>query len=380
MARRRLPAFVFEFLESGAEDEISLRWNRELFRGIRFVPRTLIDTRHRHISARLLGRERPSPLIIAPTGHNGMLWRDGDLALARAAAKAGIPFTLATLSNAPIEKVAAVAGDALWMQLYVFSDPKLTRKIIQRAKHAGCEALMFTTDSNVFGMREWDRRRFRGPGKLSPRSMIDLITHPRWAVQVLLPHGPPRFENVADFFPPEARDTRSTVTRLPNLFIPNINWDTVTELRDLWPNKLIVKGILSVEDSIKAATIGCDAIVLSNHGARHMDSCISPMEILSDVTAAIRKRITVIADSGFRRGSDVVKALAFGADAVMLGRAPLYGLAAGGQQGVEHSVKLLNDEIYRVLGQLGCCSLGELTAEVVFAKSVIKRNGADAPM
>lgn len=177
-----------------------------------------------------------------------------------------------------------------------------------------------------------DRRHFRAPGRLAWRSMADIAFHPRWLFDVLLPHGVPRLENVIDFFPPDARDTRSAVTHVPNLFVPTITWESVAELRRRWPRKLVVKGILNADDARRAADAGCDGIILSNHGGRHLDSCLSPMEVLPEIAAELREGLTIIIDSGFRRGSDVVKAMALGAHAVMIGRAALYGMAAGGRR------------------------------------------------
>lgn len=365
IAERRLPGFAYEFMESGGEDEVSLAWNRDAFRSLRFVPQTLVDTSARHTRVNYFGREWPSPLIVAPTGHNNIMRRDGDLALARAAAKEGIPYTLSTLSNTRLERLPPDTKGACWMQLYVFKDKALTEDVIRRAEESGYEALVFTTDSNVFGWREWDRRHFRAPGRLTYRSLADVPLHPSWFLDVMVPGGVPRMENVIEFFPPNARDTRSAVTLVPNLFVPTITWETVAELRRRWPRKLLIKGILSAGDARRAADAGCDGIILSNHGARHLDSCLAPMELLQEVAAELRDRLTIIIDSGFRRGSDVVKAMALGAHAVMIGRAALYGLAAGGEDGVRHAIGLLNSEIHRVLGQIGCPSLAELGPDVL---------------
>jgi (S)-mandelate dehydrogenase len=360
IAKRRLPAFSLEFLESGGEDELSLGWNRDIFRNWRFVPRTLVDTSAGDISASYCGESYPSPLIIAPSGHNNIMRSNGDLHLARAAARAGIPFTLSTLANTRLEDLAKAHSGPRWMQLYVFKDKALTEDIIARAEQAGYDALVFTTDANVFGWREWDRRRFRAPGKLSYRDILDALLHPRWFWDVLVPNGVPPIANVIDFFPPNARDTKSATTIIPSLFAPTIDWTTVEQLRARWKGKLIVKGVLSLDDARNAADAGCDAVILSNHGGRHLDTCISPMEILPEVAELLRDRMSIIVDSGFRRGSDVVKAIALGAHAVMIGRAALYGLAAGAEAGVSHSLDLLNSEIKRVLGMIGCPSLSSL--------------------
>lgn len=358
MALKRLPMFAAEFMEGGGEDELSLAWNRDAFKALRFEPRMLVDTTRRHVRARLFDREVAAPLVIAPTGHANLFRRGGDMALARAAAAENIPFTLSTMSNTRIEKVAE-AGGRLWMQLYVLGDQTLREDLIKRAEDSGYEALVFTTDANTYGLREWDRRQFRAPNRLTLRSLLDVLVHPRWLFDVVVPHGMPRLVNVADHFPPEARGS-GAFAYVRKIFQPNITWDTVSELRRRWPRRLLVKGILSLEDARRAADAGCDGVILSNHGGRHLDSCLSPMEILPEVAAELGGRMTIIADSGFRRGGDVVKAIALGADAVMLGRATLYGLTAGGEAGVRHAIDILRTEIDRVLGQIGCASLADL--------------------
>lgn len=360
IAQRRVPHFAFEYVECGAEDELTLRHNRATFEALRFVPKTLVNTTARHQRATLFGRESSSPLAIAPTAMNGIQHRDGDTALARAAAAADIPFCLSTFSNVRLEKLAAGVGGRLWMQLYLLGDRAIARDIIARADQSGYEALVLTTDANVFGFREWDKRNYRGPGKLSLRNILDAARHPRWLSGVMLPRGFPRFENLADFLPPEARTARAGVAHLPRLLVPDLDWRDLEWLRAAWPRKLLVKGILDAADAQRAVELGCDGIVLSNHGGRQLDGCVSPMDVLPEVARAVGDRCTVLIDSGFRRGADVVKAVALGADAVMVGAATLYGLAAGGEAGARHAIAILQDEIDRVLGQLGCNSLDEL--------------------
>lgn len=365
VARRRVPHFAFEYVECGAEDELTLHWNRAAFESIRFKPTTLVDTRARHQRSLLFGREAAAPLIVAPTAMNGMLHRHGDMALARAAAGAGIPFCLSTFSNIRLEEVAAGADGRLWMQLYLLGDRAIARNIVDRADQAGCEALVLTTDANVFGFREWDKRNYRAPGTLTLRNMLDAARHPSWLAGVMLPSGFPRFENVLEFLPPEARSARAGVAHLPRLLVPDLSWKDVEWLRRAWPRKLLLKGILSAADAKRAAELGCDGVVLSNHGGRQLDGCISPLEVLPEVVAAVGDRCTIIVDSGFRRGADVVKAVALGASAVMIGAATLYGLAAGGQGGAAHAIGILSREIDRVLGQLGCLSLAELGPDLL---------------
>jgi (S)-mandelate dehydrogenase len=365
MARRRVPNFAFEYVEGGAEDEITLAWNRAALASRRFIPTTLIDTKARQQRTTLFGREMKSPLIIAPMGLNGMLRHRGDVALARAADAAGIPFTLSTVSNVRLEEVATEANGRLWMQLYVFKDRKIAEDIVTRAERAGYEALVFTTDANVFGLREWDRRNYRAPAKLTLRNLIDTACHPRWNWDVMVPNGAPQFANISDYLEREQRTARAGVAAIPRLFAPDITWDDVAWLRKMWPRKLIIKGILNAGDAQQAAELGCDGVVVTNHGGRQLDGCVSPIEVLPDIVKAVGDRLAVIVDSGFRRGTDVVKAIALGAHAVMIGRAALYGLAAGGEAGASHAISILTSEIDRVLGQLGCRSLAELSPRIL---------------
>jgi (S)-mandelate dehydrogenase len=359
IASRAVPNFAFEYVEGGSENERTLHWNREALDAIRFIPNTLVDTSDRHQRISLFDQESSSPLVIAPTGLNGMLRYQGDAALARAAATAGIPFTLSTVSNMRLEDVAESAGGRLWMQLYVMKDRNVAQDIISRAEKAGYEALVFTTDANVFGYREWDQRNYRAPGKLTLRNMVDTVRYPRWMLDIL-PRGVPWFDNIIDFMPPEAKSASAGVAFFPKLFAPDISWDDVAWLREAWPRKLLLKGVLSVADALRAADSGCDGIILSNHGGRQLDACVAPIEVLPDIARLVGDRLTIIVDSGFRRGGDVVKAMALGADVVMIGRATLYGLAAGGEAGVDHALQILVTEIDRTLGQLGCQTLADV--------------------
>jgi (S)-mandelate dehydrogenase len=364
IARRRIPGFAFEYVESGAEDEVTLRGNREALERLRLIPRTLVDTSRRHLRATILGGAANAPLVIAPTGLNGLLHPDGDVALARAAAKLGVPYTLSTVSTTRLEEVATRAGGRLWMQLYVVKERTLGRDIMQRAAAAGYEALVFTTDANVFGNREWDQRGYRSPGKPTLRASLDALRHPRWLWQVLLRHGMPRFRNLEPFLPPNLTPMGAS-TVIPRLFDATISWDDIAWIRDHWRGKLLLKGVLSVADAERAAALGADGIVVSNHGGRQLDYCVAPIEVLAEIRAAVGTRLAVLVDGGFRRGTDVVKALALGAEAVLLGRATLYGLTAGGAAGVERALTILTTELDRVLGQLGCNSVAELAPHFV---------------
>jgi (S)-mandelate dehydrogenase len=364
IARRRVPGFLFEYVEGGAEDEVTLRGNREALEALRFVPQTLVHTQDRHHRVTLFGRDSAAPFLIAPTGANGLLHPAADLCLARAAARLGVPFCLSTVSTMRLEDIATGAGGRLWMQLYVMQNRAIAEDIMRRADAAGYEALVFTTDANVFGSREWDRRNYRAPGKPNLHSLLDTLRHPRWLYQVVCRSGLPRLRNLESFLPPGATAVGAS-TILPQMFSATITWDDIAWIRNFWPRKLLIKGVLSVSDALRAADLGCDGIFLSNHGGRQLDSCVAPIEVLPAIAAAVGTRMTIIVDSGFRRGTDIVKALALGANAVGIGRATLYGLIAAGEPGVDRAMRILTSETDRVLGQLGCRSVSQLSPRLL---------------
>ena len=365
VAQRRVPHFVFEYVEGGAEDEATLRCNRGAFESLKLVPQTLIDTSNRSLKTEILGRPAAAPLIIAPTGLNGMLHADGDIGLARAAARLGIPFTLSTMSTTRLEDVAKQAGGRLWMQLYVMKNRAAAEDIMTRASAAGFEALVFTTDANVFGSREWDRRSYLAPGKPTLRARLDALRHPGWLRSVLMANGIPRFRNIEGFLPPGAASAVGGSTIIPKLFEATLTWDDITWIRRFWQKKLLIKGVLNVADAERAAALGCDGIILTNHGGRQLDYCVSGMDVLPEIAAAVGKRLSVLVDGGFRRGTDVIKAVSLGASAAMTGRATLYGLASNGERGVERALEILTTEMARSMGQLGMNSIADLGPHLV---------------
>lgn len=365
VAGRSLPRFALEYLEGGAEDEVTLRRNRSIFERIAFLPRTLVGVGQRDLSTELFGTRLALPLVIAPTGLNGILRHGADFALARAAGAAGIPFALGTLATARIEDVVAQVGGGVWFQIYNMRDREFWKRLVRRADRAGCQALVITSDVPVFGNREWDVRNYRAPARLSLRSKLEVLAHARWLLDVMILHGQPRFENLTEILP--KGDTRAVTGAkyVTAQLDPTLNWDDVRMLRDLWPRALLVKGIMTTEDARRALELGADGIVVSNHGGRQLDGAVSPMEILPDVVAAVGDRLAVLIDSGFRRGTDVAKALALGARAVMIGRATLYGVAAGGEAGATHALGILRTELDRVLALLGCTSVRDLGPHLV---------------
>jgi len=364
MARRRLPHFAFQYIFGGAEDEVTLAWNRRIFETLRFVPNTLVDTSKRSLAVPLMGAQIPLPLVIAPTGFNGLSWPGGDVALARAAAAAGIPFTLSTFSTSRIEEVAR-AGGRLWLQLYILRNRDIVNDLLERAAASGYETLVVTTDANVSSGREWDKRSYRAPGKLSLRCWLETLLHPGWIAQILQ-NGMPQIANVVDFIPPEQRSTVRRQLFIASQVQRDIKWDDIRVLRDMWKGKFLIKGILTSEDARRALEYGADGIVLTNHGGRQLETCVSPLEVLPEIVKEFREKMTLIVDSGFRRGGDVVKAMALGAHAVMIGRATLYGVAAAGEPGARHALQILHGEIDRVMGMLGRRCFAEVDERILF--------------
>ena len=367
LAKQRLPRGLFEFMDRGCEDEVSLHNNRAVFERIKLKPRVLNDVSKRDQSITLFGQKQNMPVAIAPTGTPGIMWYEGELELARAAKKAGIPFTLATTTLTAMERIVDEVGGRLWFQLYMYADRSLSRWIAERAKNAGYEALIMTVDSPTFSNREYNLRNgFTIPITYSAKNIIDVLGHPRWMLGVwlryLLEGGLPLFEN----YPPEvkARVKAAPMGRAMKLN-DALNWDDVREMRKLWPRTLMIKGVLSPADAAIAADCGVDGVVVSNHGGRVVDGAVAPIEMLPAMLDAVGKRMTVIVDSGFRRGSDVVKAMALGAHAVLVGRATLYGVAAAGEAGGTRAIDILREEIDRVMALIGRRGIDELNRELL---------------
>lgn len=361
MARRRVPNFCFEYLEGGSEDEVTLRRNRDVFSTIAFLPRTLVDVSVRNQRRRVLGEEIDAPFLIGPTGFSGLLSREGDVSMARAAASAGIPFVLTNVSTTSLEEVVRRTGARVWMQVYLYRTREFVAKMARRAQDAGIGTLVLTTDSAIYGKREWDARNFSDPLRLNWRNKIDVMQHPRWMIDILFPRGFPHFSNLGDLLPTGQTSVRGAAASMIGQSLdPSLSWRDVEWLRGIWPGKLVLKGIMSAQDAARAVSAGADGVVLSNHGGRQLDGALSTMDVLAEVVAEVKGRLAVMLDGGFRRGADIVKAVALGADAVLLGRATSYGLAAGGQAGVEQAIDILRGEIDRVLGLLGCSDVSQV--------------------
>lgn len=361
IARRRLPRFVFSYVDGGSDDESTLRENRRAFERLRFRPRTLNDVAERDTSASILGKKAAMPVIVGPTGLNGLSWRNGDLEMARAAVGVGVPFAASTVSMSYLEDIQRETAGRLFLQGYVFRDRRVTDGIVKRALDSGYDALIITTDFPVAGKRERDFRSGLLPNqRFNMATKIDILLHPRWVLTVAT--NKPRFVNVE-----RELGSGNSVNEFVghNMFDPSLSWEDVKRFRDLWPNKLLIKGILRADDAERAVALGADGVVLSNHGGRQLDSCISALDALPDTVRAVGGRTSIIVDGGVRRGSDIAKAVALGAEAVILGRAPLYGLAAGGAAGATRALEILRDELDRTLALTGCRSLAELTPDLL---------------
>lgn len=365
LARRRLPGGVFDYIDGAAEDERTMAANVDAFARTGFRPRVLRGLDEVDVSTTILGEPAAYPLILAPTGFTRIAHPEGELAVARAAARAGLPYTLSTLSTRSIEEVRAVSRGRLWLQVYAWRDRGLVEEMIQRARAADYEALVLTVDTAVLGRRERDvRRGFSLPPAIGPRTLLDGARHPAWT-WAFVRSDPIRFANVVGR---SVGDGTSPVTLSDYInaqFDPALSWEDVTWLRSVWDGPILLKGIQRVDDAVRAADLGVEGIVLSNHGGRQIDGAPASFDLVAPVAEAVGGRSEIICDGGIRRGSDIVKAVAAGATAAMAGRAYLYGLSAGGEPGVDRVLEWFRADLVRVLSLLGVPDIGHLDAEVL---------------
>ncbi|MEE4451179.1 alpha-hydroxy acid oxidase [Novosphingobium resinovorum] len=360
LAKRRLPRAIWEFIERGTEDDLLIARNVAALQAVRLLPRTLRDVGVRSAEIELFGRRQPLPLVIAPTGVSDLLWHRGERAIARAAASAGIPFTQTTSSTTSFADIARCATSGHWMQMYLWERRELSWQVVEAARANGAEVLVLTVDTPLWPLREFNRRAgMSNPVRPNATLVSDFLKRPAWFASVIgryyLEGGLPQFAN----YPPEVGSKLTgTVSRVANS--ASVNWRDVAELRRRWPGKLVIKGVLSAEDARIALDHGVDGIAVSNHGGRNFDSSPPAIDVLAGIVDAVGNRTTVLFDSGVRRGADVLKALAIGAKAVLVGRATLYGCAAGGEAGARHAIDLLANEIDVAMAMLGVRRLDEL--------------------
>jgi len=367
-AKRMLPKGIFEFIDRGTEDEVALSEMLQAFARIKLTQRAFVDVSKRSLATTILGTEARLPFIIGPTGAGGLCAFNGELSVARAAAAAGIPSVLAMGSIASMERVTASAPSGRhWFQLYMLQERELTYELVERANANGCEAIVLTVDQPLPSIREYNTRNgFVTSFQMNASAVLDCIVTPQWTLGVLLRYvlagGMPRHENY-----PKALQRRITSKTGVKRVSANdtIVWDDVEQLRRRWPRKLVIKGLLRPEDAVRCAELGVDAVVVSSHGGRTFDSSPLAIEALPRVVDAVNGRAAVFYDSGIRRGSDIAKAIALGADAALIGRPSLYGVAADGQRGVTTAIEILRKELDVALGYLGCRSISELNRDCI---------------
>jgi L-lactate dehydrogenase (cytochrome) len=365
IAKRRLPGGVFDYIDGAAEDERTLAANEAAYARTSFRPRVLRGVDTIDIASSVLNAPLDYPLVLAPTGFTRIADPQGELAVARAAARAGLPYTLSTLSTRSIEEVRAVSDGRLWFQVYAWRDRGMVKEMIDRAAAARYEALVLTVDTAVLGRRERDvRRGFSLPPSIGPRTFIDGALHPAWTLDFVRSE-PIRFANVAGRDVGDGASPVKLSDYINTQFDPALAWADVDWLRSVWNGPIVVKGIQTVADAILAADAGVDAIALSNHGGRQLDGAPATFDLVAPVADAVGGRTEIICDGGIRRGSDIVKAVAAGATAVMAGRAYLYALAAGGERGVDRVLEWFQADMVRTMTLLGAGRVGDLSPELL---------------
>lgn len=363
-AQRRLPRLAFDYLEGGAEDGIAMARNASAYSALEFRPEVLVDVSECRLEVPLLGATAAMPAVVGPTGLNGLFWPEADIHLARAAHKAGLPFVLSTASTSLLEDVRAATPGELWLQLYVQRDRRIAEHLMDRAWQNGYTVLFLTVDVPVHGNRDHDKRNgFKLPLRPSPRLLLDLAAHPGWCWRMLR-HGGPQLKNLA-----VSSNARENITEQASALSRQMDlaltWSDVAWLRRAWRGRIVIKGIQGLADARRAHAHGVDGIVLSNHGGRQLESAPCPLEILPEVAAELGRSLEILVDGGVRRGSDIAKAAALGARAVLLGRAPLYGLAGRGPAGAHEVLAILRTELENTLRLLGRNRVAALDAAVV---------------
>jgi L-lactate dehydrogenase (cytochrome) len=365
LARRRLPRAVFDFVEGGAGDERTMARNRAAFERLLLRPRVLVDVSKREQATVVLGERVATPVLVSPTGMAGLCWPRGEVAAARAAHEAGTIYTLSTHSSCSIEEVATGAPGPLWFQLYVWQSRELTRSFVDRARAAGYRALVLTVDVPIISRRERDLRNgFTVPPRVTMRNALDTLRRVGWMRRVLL--GPRLTLANLVGAPGAPRTDIVTLGGVAHRQVdPSVAWPDLAWFRSLWRGPLVLKGVLTVADARRAADHGVDGLIVSNHGGRQLDGTPASIEALPAIADAVGDRLEILLDGGVRRGTDVVRALALGARAVMVGRPYLYGLAAGGGPGVRRALDILAAEVDHALALVGVPRVGDLDRTVV---------------
>ena len=364
LAERRVPRMFYDYADSGSWTESTYRANESDLAKIKFRQRVALDVSSRSTAMTMLGQNVPMPVALAPTGLTGMQHADGEILAARAAAEFGVPFTLSTMSICSIEDVAENCPAPFWFQLYVMRDRDFIRRLIERARAANCSALMVTLDLQLMGQRHKDvRNGLSAPPKPTLRNILNLMQKPAWCLGML---GTKRrqFGNIVGHVK-GVKDMSSLSDWTVSQFDPSLSWDDVAAIRKQWGGKMIIKGILDVDDAKAAVKVGADAIVVSNHGGRQLDGAMSSIEALPAIVDAVGNKTEVWMDSGIRSGQDVLRAIALGARGTLIGRAFLYGLGAGGQAGVRQALDIIHKELDLTLGLCGQSDLAKVDSSIL---------------
>ncbi len=363
IARRRIPRFAFDLVDGGAEDESNLRRNVDAFGRVRLLPRYLVDASEIDTRVELFGRDYAAPFGMAPIGMLNAFWPNADLILARLCKARNVPYVASSAASTPLEALAEAADGNGWFQLYASSDDAVSAALVDRAEAAGYSVLMLTADVPAPGKRDRDiRNALSVPFRITPAVALELARRPLWSLATLR-HGKPTIANYADLL----KNATSYADVQKTLISPNYTWENLKRLRERWKGALLVKGVLHPEDAAKCVALGCDGIVVSNHGGRQVAFGPASIEVLPAVAAAVAGRARVLLDSGVRRGADAIRAKALGADAALVGRALAFGVGAGGAAGAERAFDILELELVRALGQLGRPVFRDVDAAALFS-------------
>jgi len=365
LAMRRVPKVMFEYVDSGSYDEITMRANRSELQAIRFRQKVLVDATGRSMATEMLGEKVAMPVAIAPTGLTGLVHGDGEILAAKAAQAAGIRFCLSTMSICTIEDIAEATTQPFWFQLYVFKDRGFSETVIARAKAAKCTALFVTVDLPLRGQRHADiKNGLTVPPGLTLCNVFDIATRPAWMLGVLF--GKRRTFGNIDAYLKGKSASESRVNWSQQHFDQTLSWRDIDWIRKLWPGKLVLKGILDVDDARTAVSAGADAIVVSNHGGRQLDGAPATVSVLPEIASAVGDRLEVLFDGGIRSGQDVIKALALGARGCLIGRAFLYGLGAMGEAGVTKALDIIRNELDISMILTGTKDLSKVGRDVLY--------------
>jgi len=361
IAKRKLPRMIFDYLDGGADDEVTLSRNQSAFSKYQLMPRALTNVANIDLSTSVLGQDVALPVLLSPTGQTRMFHHSGEAAVARAAAKAGTIYSLSSVSSTSIEEAAAASLGPKWFQIYVWRDRGVTREFMARCRQSGYHALCLTVDLPVHGNRERDiRNGLSFPASLTAKTVVDILSHPAWLYHYI---SNPKIEiaNLAGSAFVQGNEGGGLLDYVAKQFDPSVDWDDAAWMIEQWGGPFLIKGIVNAQDAKRAVDIGASGIIVSNHGGRQLDFMPPTLDVLPDIVAAVAGRAEIIMDSGVRRGTDVLKALALGANAVMIGRPYLYALAAGGEAGVDRMFELLKAELIRDMALLGCVKISDLS-------------------